>query len=308
MKMLKLLGGLAVLGLAGFLVATAPEFYALTRARALSGLDGAPDLANGKTLFHAGGCSSCHATENQPDKTRLGGGHALRVPPFGTFNVPNISSHPKDGIGGWNVEQFARAMVQGVSPDGRHYYPAFPYTSYQRMSGPDLRDLWGYLKSLPPVEGVVRDHDLVFPANIRRSLGGWKLLFLDGQAYRPDPARSASWNRGAYLVEGAGHCAECHSPRNALGVIQAGRRFSGGPDAERKGFVPNVTPHESGIKTWSKGDIDDVLSTGLTPSGDSVGGVMAPVTRNFAELSKEDRLAVGEYLLSLPPLEATKKP
>lgn len=308
MKLLKLTAGLGMLGIIGFLVVTAPEFYALARGRALTGLDGTPDIANGKAVFHAGGCSSCHATEKQPDKTRLGGGHALKVPPFGIFNVPNISPHPADGIGNWTVEQFARAMVQGVSPDGRHYYPAFPYTSYQRMSGPDLRDLLGYLKSLPAVEGRIRDHELAFPVNIRRSLGGWKLLFLDGKAFQPDPAKSASWNRGAYLADGAGHCAECHSPRNVLGVIQSGRRFSGGPDAERKGFVPNITPHETGIKTWSKGDIDDVLSTGLTPSGDFIGGVMAPVTRNFAELPKEDRLAVAEYLLSLPPLVATKKP
>jgi mono/diheme cytochrome c family protein len=232
----------------------------------------------------------------------------LKVAPFGTFYVPNISSHPKDGIGSWTVEQFARAMVQGVSPDGRHYYPAFPYTSYQRMAGSDLRDLLGYIKTLPAMEGRIRDHDLPFPVSVRRSLGGWKFLFLDGQAFRPDPVKSASWNRGAYLVEGPGHCAECHSPRNILGVIPSGRRFSGGPDAEGKGFVPNITPHETGIKTWSKGDIEEVLSSGLTPGGDSIGGVMAPVTRNFAELAKQDRLAVAEYLLSLPPLEKTKKP
>lgn len=299
---------LLALGCAGFFIGTSPAFYAATRARAITGLDGAPDLVNGETLFHAGGCSSCHATEKQPDKTRLGGGHALKVASFGTFNVPNISPHPRDGIGTWSLDQFARAMVQGVAPDGRHYYPAFPYTSYQRMSGPDLRDLWGYLKTLPEVEGRIADHDLVFPVNIRRSLGGWKLLFLDGKAFQPDPAKSASWNRGAYLVEGPGHCAECHSPRNILGVIEAGRRFSGGPDAEGKGFVPNITPHQTGIKTWSKGDIDEVLSSGLTPDGDSIGGVMAPVTRNFAALTKEDRLAVAEYLLSLAPLEKTKKP
>lgn len=308
MKRTRMLALAALLGGVGFLVGTAPEFYAATRARAIAGLGGAPDLANGKTIFHAGGCSSCHATENQPDKTRLGGGHALKVAPFGTFFVPNISPHPADGIGSWTIEQFSRAMVQGVAPDGRHYYPSFPYSSYQRMSGPDLRDLLGYIKTLPAVEGRIRDHDLPFPVNVRRSLGGWKFLFLDGQAFVPDAARSASWNRGAYLVEGPGHCAECHSPRNILGVIQSGRRFSGGPDAEGKGFVPNITPHESGLKTWSKGDIEEVLSSGLTPGGDSIGGVMAPVTRNFAELSKEDRLAVAEYLLSLTPLEKTKKP
>src|SRR5215468_1279864 len=160
-----------------------------------------PDLANGKTMFFAGGCASCHATPNQDDPTSLGGGRALKSP-FGTFYAPNISPDRNDGIGGWSEADFVTAMWKGTSPDGRHYYPAFPYTSYQRMRLEDVRDLFAYLKTLPAVQGKVRDHDVPFPFNVRRTLGGWKLLFLDGQPFKPDPSKDAAWNRGAYLVNG----------------------------------------------------------------------------------------------------------
>src|SRR5215510_7926573 len=145
-----------------------------------------PDLTNGRTMFLIGGCSSCHAVPNQKDATRLGGGLALNSP-FGVFYVPNISSDGKDGIGDWNEAQFLTAMVKGTSPAGEHFYPALPYTSYQRMQFDDLRDLFAYLKTLPAVSGKIRDHALPFPFNIRRTLGIWKLLFLDMKTFVPDP-------------------------------------------------------------------------------------------------------------------------
>jgi hypothetical protein len=156
-------------GLAAFWFLTIPQ---VVPASALS--PHTPDLANGKEIFYAGGCISCHAVPKQDDNTRLGGGLALRSP-FGTFYVPNISSDKKDGIGGWSEAQFVTALNKGTSPDGEHYYPAFPYTSYQHITFDDLRDLFAFLKRLPPVAGRVRDHDLRFPFNIRRLLGGWKL-------------------------------------------------------------------------------------------------------------------------------------
>ena len=164
--------------------------------------------------------------------------------PFGTFYRAQYLAPSADGIGSWTPEQFERAMRGGVAPDGRHYYPAFPYTSYQRMRPEDLRDLFGYLKSLPAVEGRARDHDLPFPFNIRRGVGLWKVAFLDGKVFTPDPAKRASWNRGAYLVEGPGHCAECHSPRNAFGVIPAERRFSGGPNPEGQRLGSPTSPRK----------------------------------------------------------------
>jgi mono/diheme cytochrome c family protein len=302
----------AVLALVVFVVLGAIAGWALSSpAMQRAGLEpvpsGTPDLANGELMFNAGGCESCHATPNQPDGTRLGGGFALPSP-FGTFYAPNISPHPTDGVGSWTAEQFLRAMRGGVSPAGQHYYPAFPYTSYQRMRPADVRDLFGFLKTLPPVPGRARDHDLPFPYSVRRGLGFWKLAFLDGHAFAPDPTRSPSWNRGAYLVEGPGHCAECHSPRDALGVVIAERRFAGGPNPEGKGWVPNITPHENGLKEWTKSDVVEVLSSGLTPSGDSVGSNMAGVVRHTAKLPESDRAAIAEYILSLPPKPGRKGP
>lgn len=263
-----------------------------------------PNLDNGKTMFNAGGCASCHAVPKQDDRTRLGGGLALHSP-FGTFHVPNISSDQKDGIGAWTEVQFVTAMVKGTSPSGEHYYPAFPYTSYQRIALNDLRDLFAYLKTLPAVAGKVRDHELPFPFSIRRLLGGWKFLFLDGKPFVPDSTQSPQWNRGAYLVNGPGHCAECHSPRNALGGIEAGKRFSGGPNPEGKGFIPNIT--QARLKSWSVSDIASVLSDGLTPEGDSVGGSMTPVIKNTSQLSKEDREAMATYIKSLAPVEGVRR-
>jgi len=210
-----------------------------------------PDLANGQVMFNAGGCASCHAVPDQPDRLRLGGGVAIKSP-FGTFYAPNISSDPTDGIGKWSDAEFVNAVMHGVSPDGQHYFPAFPYTSYQHARREDVLDLFAYLKTLPAVAGKVRDHDVHFPFNIRRNVGIWKFLFLDGKPFLADSAKSPQWNRGAYLVNSFGHCAECHSPRNALGGIIAGQRFAGGPNPEGEGWVPNIT--QKGLREWSAKD------------------------------------------------------
>jgi mono/diheme cytochrome c family protein len=291
---------LAVIAVGVFWILTAP---ATVPASALATYS--PNTVNGRAMFFAGGCASCHATPNQEDRLRLGGGLALKSP-FGTFHVPNISPDPIDGIGRWSEADFVTAMVKGTSPDGRHYYPAFPYPSYQRMSFGDLRDLFAFLKTLTPVQGRVRDHELPFPFNVRRTLGGWKLLFLDGQPFRPDPNRSIEWNRGAYLVNGPGHCAECHSPRNALGGIIESQRFAGGPNPEGEGFIPNITQQR--LKDWSEKDIAYLLETGNTPDGDTVGGQMTAVVRNTRELGAEDRAAMAAYVKSLPPVEGPKRP
>jgi mono/diheme cytochrome c family protein len=264
-----------------------------------------PDPANGLTTFNAGGCSSCHAVPGQPDRLRLGGGLAIPSP-FGTFYVPNISPDPVDGIGRWSEAAFIDAVTKGTSPDGRHYFPAFPYTSYQHARVEDVRDLLAYLKTLPAVSGRVRDHDVPFPFNVRRNVGIWKLLFMDGKPFVPDAARSAQWNRGAYLVNSLGHCAECHSPRNFLGGIIAAQRFAGGPNPEGEGWVPNIT--QKGLGDWSAKDIAYFLETGLTPDGDTAGGSMVRVIKNTSQLSPEDRAAIADYLKSLPPVDGPPRP
>jgi mono/diheme cytochrome c family protein len=264
-----------------------------------------PNVANGREMFYAGGCASCHATPGQDDKTKLGGGLGLKSP-FGTFHVPNISPDPNDGIGKWSEADFVTAMQKGTSPDGRHYFPAFPYGSYQHMRLEDVRDLFAHLKTLPAVQGKVRDHDVPFPFNVRRLVGGWKFLFLDGKPFQPDAAKSAEWNRGAYLVNGPGHCAECHSPRNALGGIVTAQRFAGGPNPEGEGWVPNIT--QKSLGDYSDKDIAYLLETGQTPDGDSVGGSMTAVIRNTSQLDPEDRNAMAAYIKGLAPVEGPKKP
>ncbi len=292
---------IGALGAVGFLIMTAPAFQRLIFGASPPAPPGAADLANGRTLFFAGGCASCHATPGQTDRLRLGGGLALHSP-FGTFHVPNLSPHPQDGLGGWNLDQFITAMHEGVAPDGSHYYPAFPYASYQRMSAKDLADLFGFLKTLEPVEGRARPHEIGFPFNIRRLVGGWKLLNLDGKVFTSVAERSANWNRGAYLVEGPGHCAECHSPRDFFGGIVSAKRFAGGPNPEGKGIVPNITPHRDGLGGWSREDHARFLKTGETPGYDQAGGSMVSVIKNMAELSDADRAAMAEYLVTLPPI------
>jgi mono/diheme cytochrome c family protein len=264
-----------------------------------------PNAENGQTIFNAGGCSACHAVPNQPDRLRLGGGLPI-VSPFGTFYVPNISPDPVDGIGRWSESDFVRAVRKGISPAGTHYFPAFPYPSYAHATVQDVRDLFAYMKTLPPVSGKVPDHDVWFPFNIRRNVGIWKLLFMDDRLWVPDQSRSTQWNRGAYLVNTFGHCAECHSPRDLLGGIVAAQRFAGGPDPEGKGFVPNIT--QKGLGDWSAKDIDYFLETGSTPDGDSAGGSMARVIKNISQLGAPDRTAIADYVKSLPPVQGPPRP
>jgi len=283
---------LALVGAGAFWLITAPDTLA---ASDLS--DHEPDLENGRYMFFAGGCASCHKTPGQEDALNLGGGLELGSP-FGTFRVPNISPDPDDGIGGWSTLDFANAMLKGVAPDGSHYYPAFPYTSYQRMRPEDVIDLKGFIDTLEPVSSDVPGHDLPFPFNIRRSLGGWKFLNLDGKSFEPDPALSDQINRGAYLVNGPGHCGECHTPRDPLGGLQRGEWLTGAPNPEGKGTVPDITA--AGLSDWPESDIAYALETGFTPDFDSLGGSMAAVVRNTANLTPEDRDAIAAYLKSVP--------
>jgi mono/diheme cytochrome c family protein len=299
-KMIKFWGFFAGVGVAALWIGTAPA--------TLKGSDlpsGAPNLENGREMFYAGGCTACHAIPGNEDRTKLGGGLALKSP-FGTFYAPNISPDPVDGIGTWSEVAFATAVVKGTSPNGQHYFPAFPYGSYQNMKLEDVRDLFAYLKTLPPAKGKVRDHDVSFPFNIRRLVGGWKLLNMSPTPWAPDPKQSEAWNRGGYLVNGPSHCAECHSPRDFLGGIVKAQKFAGGPNIEGEGWVPNIT--QKGLGAWSEKDIAYMLKTGDTPDGDSVGGAMTAVIRNTSQLTDEDRAAMATYLKSLPPVDGPAKP
>jgi mono/diheme cytochrome c family protein len=257
----------------------------------------AGDAERGRLVFAAASCGACHATPGQSDPLRLGGGLAL-ASPFGTFRVPNISSDPIDGIGKWSAIDLARALIVGVSPAGTHYYPAFPYTSYTGMRVEDVEDLHAYLKTLPAVKGRPPPHDLPLLLKVRAFIGIWKRLYFtvgqSGAALNGDPV----YDRGAYLTETLGHCAECHATRNHLAAIKPETRFAGGTDSEGTGFVPNITPTR--LSAWSEADIAKTLKTGETPRGDRVGSSMADVVSNLAILPQADRDAIARYIKTLP--------
>jgi mono/diheme cytochrome c family protein len=261
------------------------------------------DPAKGQLIFAAGDCASCHASPGQSNRLRLGGGLAL-ASPHGTFRVPNISMDPVDGIGAWRTIDLANALLSGVSPDGSHYYPAFPYSSYAKMQVSDISDLMAYLRTLPAVSGKPPPHNLSVPFRVRRLVGIWKLLFFDRKPIVSDPERDAAWNRGQYLAEAVAHCAECHSSRNALGAIKPDTRFAGGQDPEGVGYIPNITPWRIG--SWSEADIAEVLKTGSTPNHGRIGSSMTEVVTNTAMLPQSDRNAIAAYVKSLPSRETPK--
>ncbi len=265
------------------------------------------DPVNGELVFWAGGCASCHAAKSADgdDLLKLGGGLRLETP-FGVFVAPNISTSEADGIGGWSLPDFANAMTHGTSPDGRNYYPAFPFTSYARMSMGDLGDLYAFMQTLPAVDGKAPAHELGFPFNIRRGLGLWKRLFLDPAPVIATPAGGADidralWERGRYLVEGPGHCGECHTARDLAGGLELANWLGGAPAPTGEGTIPNITP-AGGFESWSVADIVYYLESGFTPDYDSVGGEMVHVQENMARLPAEDREAIGTYLKAIPAL------
>lgn len=256
-------------------------------------------MERGELLFHMGGCQSCHTAK---DGAPLAGGEPLKTP-LGTFLPPNITPDPQAGIGAWSDEDFLRAMTEGLSPDGRPYYPSFPFTSYARMSRDDLLALWSYLKTeIAPSDEPSRPHELIFPASQRWGLWPWRWLFFDPQPIVPDPERDAAWNEGAYLVQGPGHCAECHSPRTfwGFGVADPAQPLSGNPGDLVTGRAPNITADpEQGIGGWSADDLDTFLTLGMTPEGDFVGGEMAKVIENATGMiTPEARAAIVTYLLA----------
>ncbi|WP_424975540.1 c-type cytochrome [Dinoroseobacter sp. S124A] len=272
----------------------------LTRATpldeaALEGLTGDP--VAGAQVFHAAGCASCHAAPGAKGEDRLvlAGGQRF-ASPFGTFVAPNISPDPEAGIGGWSELDFASAVMRGVSPDGMHYFPAFPFTAYALMERQDVADLWAYMATLPPSTAPSAPHELGFPFNIRRSVAVWKLL--NGPSDWVQPAGDTP--RGRYLVEALAHCAECHTPRDSLGRLETARWMAGAPNPSGQGKIPGITPAQL---DWSAGDIAYYLETGFTPDFDSAGGHMASVITNMAQLPAEDRNAIAAYVKALPPVE-----
>ncbi len=255
-------------------------------------------VERGNYLIYAGGCISCHTAD---DGEPLAGGYAIESP-FGTFYSPNITPDIDTGIGGWSDDEFVAAFHEGESPDGDDYFPAFPYTSYTGIRRDDLLALKAYLFSLDPVSRENRQHDLAWYMSTRLAAGAWKLRYFDAARFEPDSAKSEQWNRGAYLVRHLGHCGECHTPRTGTGGFIAGRELAGSPAKDDGGSTPNITPDkEHGIGKWSQDDIEYFLDIGMLPDGDFSGGSMGSVIEdNTSHLTREDRLAIVEYVMSVP--------
>ena len=254
------------------------------------------DAQAGEQVFWATGCASCHAAVDG-DPLVLAGGQGF-VTGFGTFYAPNISPDPVSGIGDWSLTEFARAIQKGVGRSGEHLYPALPYGAYNKLTPQDVADLKAFMDGLPLSDQANIAHDVAFPFNIRRSLGGWKLLFIN-EDYVVNGQLTPEQTRGRYIAEAMAHCGECHSPRNILGGIQTDAWLLGAPNPDGQGKAPNITP---AALIWSSADIVAYLTTGFTPEYDSVGGHMAHVVENMAKLSESDRAAVAAYLQLIAPV------
>ena len=302
MRIFAIILAIAGVAFAGFWLLTIPHRLPDTAIAA----EARGVAARGERMFWAGGCASCHAAAGAKggDRFRLGGGAPLKTA-FGAFHAPNISPDPKAGIGGWSLADFANAMQRGVDPDGRHLYPAFPYAAYQRMTKGDTADLFAFLRTLPPVATAAPDNDLAFPYNIRRGIGLWKRAVMAnaGPVIALPKGQNSAVKLGQYLVEGPGHCGECHTPRSlrGLGRLDSAHWLGGSASLDGPGRVPNITPGKSGIGDWSAGEVADYLETGFTPDYDSVGGSMVEVQANMARLTPADRAAIAAYLKAIPP-------
>jgi len=265
-------------------------------------------VARGEYLTRAGGCFSCH-TDAAHGGAALAGGRALATP-FGTFYSPNITPDRDTGIGAWTEAAFARALRQGVRPDGANYFPVFPYPSFTKITDDDARAIYAYLMARPPVRRRDTPHAVAFPFSWRFLQVGWKRLFFTPGAFTADRAHDAAYNRGAYLVGALGHCAECHTPRNMLGALERSRGLSGTPHGPDGQLVPNITPDRAtGIGDWTREDVAELLKTGRTPEDSRVKGAMREaVDDGLKYLTDADRDAIADYLLAQPPVAHAVRP
>ncbi len=291
-RLLRWAVALAIVGAAVFWWVTRPTTI---DASELAGLS--PDVARGEWVFNAGGCSSCHAAPGAEGEAKLvlSGGRKF-ASPFGTFLAPNISPHTEEGIGGWSAEDLANAMIHGTSPEGKHYFPAFPYTSYAKAELGDIVSLHAYIQTLPVSDIPSPAHEVGFPFNIRRSLGGWKFLFLKDDWVVTENLSEAA-THGRYLAEALSHCGECHTPRNPLGGLQLGGWFTGAANPNGEGRIPAIS---SDKLLWSEAEIAEYLKSGFTPDFDTAGGHMTDVVENTSKLTDEDRAAIAAYVKAVP--------
>ena len=296
-KLFKLAVVLAIAGAAVFFWLTATSEFPAADIPAHT-----PDLANGERLYNAGGCLSCHnpgKNNKTADKSLPSGGRALHTP-VGTFYPPNLTPDKDTGIGNWSDAQFVNAVMRGVSPGGQHYFPAFPFTSYTHMKIGDVLDIKAYLFSLKAVKSETKAPGIPLLWFVRRGLGMWKLLALDTTTFTPDKAQSDTWNRGAYLVRGPGHCNECHTPRNFMMISRMDRFLAGGPHPEGKGKVPSLRDLTGRKRFKDADDLNAALRFGEAFGYDKISsGGMGEVQTNMSKLPDADTMAIAGYIISL---------
>jgi mono/diheme cytochrome c family protein len=284
----------------------------LLRPRALPAANGTAALSattqtinRGEYLARAGDCVACHTEVNGKP---FAGGRPMPTP-FGALYVPNITPDDETGIGNWTADEFYRMMHTGIGRDGTLLYPAMPFASYTKVTRSDSDAIYAYLMSVPPVRQKNRPHELRFPFNNRDLLIGWRTLYFKEGEYVNDPKQSAQWNRGAYLVQGLGHCAMCHTAVNALGGSSESKAFEGGMIPNQNWYAPSLTSNrEAGLGDWSIKDIADLLQVGVSQRG-TVYGPMAEVVYNSLQyLSDADVEAMAVYLKELPKRDAEPPP
>ncbi len=264
-------------------------------------------IKQGEYIFRAAGCAGCH-TDADHDGAFLAGGRALETE-FGTFYTSNITPHPDFGIGRWSEEDFLRALTEGISPEGKHYYPTFPYPSYTRMSREDILALWAYLRTVPAAPRPNQAHELPWYLGNHYINLLWKLIYFNAGEYKPQANRSSQWNRGSYLSQALSHCSECHTPRSILGALDQERLNAGTKNGPGGEVIPNITPdRKTGIGRWTEDDLAYFLETGATPDGDYTANLMAEVIdEGLQYLNQQDLRAIAHYILSLPPVEHAVK-
>jgi mono/diheme cytochrome c family protein len=256
------------------------------------------DAQRGAYLARAGGCIACHSDPGS-GRPALTGGAAIETP-YGRFVPPNITTHEAAGIGTWTIEAFARALRQGISPEGAPYYPAFPYAFYADLSDQDIADLWAAFRTVPASEATAGANDIMFPFNLRFGLKAWRAAFAHGPPTKARPDRSAEWNRGRWLVNGLAHCGACHTDRTLLGGRIAERYLAGSDDLPGGGKAPAITPEDLRAGDWTAKNLAFALKSGVMPDGDTFGGGMGEVVRHgTAWLTPDDRTAIAAYLLDL---------
>ena len=267
----------------------------------------ADELKRGQYIFNLSGCSGCHTIKKSTDGF-LAGGRKFETE-FGTFFSPNITPHMTAGIGKWDFADFTRAMRDGISPEGKNYYPSFPYTSYNKMSDVDLNALWTYLKTVPANDRANTNHDLEPPFSWRFLISIWKIPNFNKSPMLPVEGKSKTWERGRYIVEALSHCSECHTPRNIMGGLAIAMNYAGTNSSPEGITVPNITSDkETGIGKWSAGDLDMLLKIGMLPDADFVGGSMAEsITHSTSKMTDADRAAVIEYLRAIKPINNSIK-